>query len=129
MISLLLQAHRFLLFLIQKPCRFNLVRKEEQANATDDDSNQELDDEEPSPGSESISISHSLNGICEQPTKGTGYALGEIGCHYTLSCQFAGVDGREQKGEALGETGLGGIQQHANGDSLTVGVDKGSTKR
>ena len=125
-VALFLEAHGFLLLSVQKPCRFNLIWEEEQANPTDEDGDNEFDDKEPSPGGESISISHGLNGICEQSTKRTGDTLGEIRRHDTLSRQFSGIDGREQKGKTLGKAGLGGVQNHTNSDSLPVSLDERS---
>lgn len=45
-----------------------------------------------------------------------------------LPASSRGLDGREEKGEASGQPGLSGIEQHAARNGLAVGVDEGGAE-
>jgi hypothetical protein len=125
----LLHAHRLLLFCVQEPGRLGRFGEKNPACSTDGHCNAELDDEKPPPRRESMSSSHSLDRVCEEPTKSPGDALREVGGHYPLPRQLSRVDCGEEESEALRQPGFSGIQNHADHNRLGVILDESRPER
>jgi hypothetical protein len=70
-VALFAQPHYFLLLGIQEPCRLGRTGKEYPAYRADNNSDAELDDEQPSPRSQPLLRSHLLDSPCEEPAKRT----------------------------------------------------------